>query len=86
MGTAEFDDAVRVLLSEHGMSTAQLVTLMSNPVAARLGTAEFDDAVKILCNEHRMNAEQLGTLMSDSVAKRLGTLSKYSVSKSREIL
>ena len=72
LGTAEFDDAVRVLLSEHGMSTEQLVTFMSNPVAARLGTADFDDAVRVLLREHGMSTAQLVTTMSGSFAARLG--------------
>jgi len=55
------------------MSTAQLVSFMSDGVAKRLGTAEFDGAVKILCNEHTMSTEQLVACMSDSVAATLRT-------------
>ena len=55
------------------MSTAQLVTFMSDSVAKRLGTAEFDDAVSTLCKEYGMSTAQLVKFMSDSVAKRLGT-------------
>merc|ERR1712166_782973 len=72
LGTAEFDDAVEVLCNEHGMSTEQLVTFMSNSVAKRLGTAEFDDAVKLLLREHSMSTAQLATVMSGSLAGRLG--------------
>ena len=45
------------------MSTAQLVSVMSDGVAKRLGTAEFDGTVKILCNEHTMSTEQLVACM-----------------------
>merc|ERR1712166_1257898 len=72
LGTAEFDDAVEVLCNEHGMSTEQLVTFMSNSVAKRLGTAEFDDAVKLLLREHGMSTAQLATVMGNSLAGRLG--------------
>ena len=43
--TAEFDDAVRVLRNEHGMSTAQLTSMMSESVASRLGDEQFMSAM-----------------------------------------
>ena len=45
LGTAEFDDAVRLLLSEHGMSTEQLATMMSDSLAKRLGDEQFMNAM-----------------------------------------
>ena len=45
LGTAEFDEALRILLREHGMSTAQLATVMGNSVAKRLGDEQFMSAM-----------------------------------------
>ena len=45
LGTAEFDEAVRLLLSQHGMTIEQLATVMSGSVAKRLGDEQFMSAM-----------------------------------------